>query len=123
MQKNQLICRLLVTDCVKATDLRRKLLTCGGNKWLREYLITLQKRSKWTEQCHNLKVGDFVLILGESAPTRCRYPYGIITEVKIDNDGQIRSATARMSNGCLRNRSIQKFVLLEGVRGDETEAE
>ena len=53
--------------------------------------------------------------MGESAPARCRYPYGIITDVKTDNDRHIRSATARMSDGRMRNRDIRKFVLLEGV--------
>ena len=83
-------------------------------RWIREYMVTLQKRSKWTVLKTNLKIGDLVLIDGEVAPSRCRYPYGIITDVKIDNDGNVRSASARMSDGRVRNRDIRKFVLLEG---------
>ena len=87
-------------------------------RWIREYLIILQKRSKWTIPEKNLKVGDFVLIEGEATPSRCRYPFGIITDVKIDNDGNVRSATARMSDGRIRNRDIRKFVFLEGDGDD-----
>ena len=34
----------------------QKIADMWWERWLREYLITLQKRSKWTEQCQNLKV-------------------------------------------------------------------
>ena len=104
----------------KGYKFTQRIADLWWERWVREYINILQKRSKWTAKHPNLKIGDFVLIDGEVASSRCRYPYGIITNVKIDNDGNVRSATARMSDGRVRNRDIRKFVLLEGV-GNESD--
>ena len=105
----------------KGYKFTQRIADLWWDRWLREYLDILQKRCKWTETHRNLKVGDFVLILDEPTPPRCRYPYGIITDIKCNKDGHVRSATARMSNGRLRNRNIRKFVLLEGLGDDSME--
>ena len=38
------------------------------NRWLREYLPTLQARQKWMTHKRNLKAGDLVLIVDERVP-------------------------------------------------------
>ena len=37
-------------------------------RWLREYLLTLQKRHKWFSFCRDLKEDDLVLIIDENIP-------------------------------------------------------
>ena len=42
-------------------------------RWLRDYLPTLQVRQKWLSLRWNLKIGDLILVIDESAP-RGRWP-------------------------------------------------
>ena len=82
-------------------------------QWLREYTRLLQTRSKWTAVHRDLKVGDFVLVPDEPNPGRCNYPYGRITDVKVDKYGHVRSTKAKLFDGRIKERDIRKFVLLE----------
>ena len=81
-------------------------------RWLKEYLPELQKRSKWLEKERNLREGDLVLIVEENTP-RGVWPLGLITEAHQSEDGLVRSVKIRTKSTCLV-RPITKVVLLEG---------
>ena len=81
-------------------------------RWIREYLPELQVRSKWHRQKENLRIGDFVLLVGEDTP-RTLWPKGIISEVFTGSDGLVRSARVRTRSRSFI-RPVSKIVLLEG---------
>ena len=65
-------------------------------RWKNEYLITLQERQKWNSLKENLKVNDLVLVMDVST-SRNSWPLGLVTEVREDRNGLVRSATVRIS--------------------------
>ena len=104
-------------DYQPADTLRRKwkhvqcVSTAFWKRWLRDYLPELQKRSKWISLKSNLKVGDLVLLLDESAP-RSRWPLGLIIEVRTGRDGLVRTVRVRFGESTLV-RPVTKLVRLE----------
>ena len=79
-------------------------------RWKREFLMTLQQRSKWNEEKRNLQVNDIVLLKDENSP-RNEWPLGRIQEVEQSNNGLARSVKLKTKNGVLR-RPVNKVVLL-----------
>ena len=82
-------------------------------RWVREYLSTLQLRSKWLEKRPNLKTGDLVLMMDESLP-RKNWPLARVEDVSVSKDGLVRSVSVRSSCG-VYTRPIAKLCLLESV--------
>ena len=83
-------------------------------RWRREYLQTLQSRSKWERRERNLSVGDVVLIKEDDAH-RNDWPLGRITEVFTSSDGKVRSAKVASWKGegaKAYTRPIASLVLL-----------
>ena len=79
-------------------------------RWTREYLTSLQERSKWNTKQRNLAVGDIIL-LKEDTP-RCKWRLGRVTEVFPGKDGLIRSARIKTRDSSYV-RPITKMCLLE----------
>ena len=79
-------------------------------KWKRDFLPSLQERSKWTKEYPNLEVNDIVLILDDTSP-RSQWPKGKIVEVFPSQDGQVRKVKVKTQDSYL-DRPIQKLVLL-----------
>ena len=85
-------------------------------RWVREYLPTLQVRSKWNEVKRNLKVGDIVLVVDADSP-RCSWPLGKVTEVVPDKSGVVRKAIVKTRNGeVLRPLSKMCMILENDVK-------
>ena len=81
------------------------------DRWVKEYLPTLQTRQKWLESKDNLKVGDIVLIKDESTP-RNLWPLARVVSVHPGADGLVRSAHVKTRTTTL-SRPIHKLCLLE----------
>ncbi|XP_055918643.1 uncharacterized protein LOC129950746 [Eupeodes corollae] len=79
-------------------------------RWVREYLPTLTKRTKWFQKAEPVKTGDVVLIIDENLP-RCTWPKGIITSTVISKDGQVRRATVKTASGVF-DRPVARLALL-----------
>ncbi|XP_055632538.1 uncharacterized protein LOC129773014 [Toxorhynchites rutilus septentrionalis] len=80
------------------------------DRWCKEYFPTLNQRSRWYEDSRTLKVGDLVLVMDDGkGGTSIR---GIVDEVFIGQDGRIRQALVRTTNGCFR-RPVAKLAILE----------
>lgn len=88
-------------------------------RWKKEYLPTLQKRTKWQDASENLQVGD-VVICKEDGLQRGAWPLARIVKVHESSDDVIRSVTVRNVNGCYR-RPATKIVLLLRPDSDEPE--
>lgn len=82
------------------------------NRWLCEYLPSLQKRQKWLQKHRNLQVGDLVLVNNVNTP-RNMWPLGLIIETYMGQDMLVRSAKIKTSQG-VYVRPISKLCLLEG---------
>jgi hypothetical protein len=80
--------------------------------WVKQYLPTLQPRGKWRRPHQNLRVGDLVLVTDETTP-RGVWPMGIVQEVKVSEDGLVRSARIQLRTSNSLWRPIHKLVLLE----------
>jgi hypothetical protein len=89
------------------------LTDCFWQRWLREYLPSLQKRVKWTKPERNLQCGDLVLVICENV-ARCKWPLGRITKVFPGPDGFVRSVELKMASGTY-TRPIAKLCLLEAT--------
>ena len=80
------------------------------NKWKKYYFTTLMERQKWLKINRNLKINDIVLVTDENTP-RSHWPLGRITEIKISEDGMVRSAEIKLQNKILK-RPITKLVMI-----------
>ncbi|XP_049290599.1 uncharacterized protein LOC125767759 [Anopheles funestus] len=85
-------------------------------RWLKEYLPIITRRCKWFEEVRELRVGDLVLVTGDSP--RDQWPRGLIEEVFPGKDGRIRQALVRTSNG-LHRRSAARLAIVDVVQSSE----
>lgn len=84
------------------------------SRWRREYLGTLQSRSKWQVDRPNLKVGDLVL-LKDAQVSRNEWPMGLINNTFPDKDGKVRKVEVKIcKNGAFKTyqRPVSETVLL-----------
>ncbi|XP_072025211.1 uncharacterized protein [Amphiura filiformis] len=79
-------------------------------RWLKEYLPELQRRQRWLQPQRNLKMGDVVLIVDESAP-RNSWLMGKIVTTLPDKNGRVRQVDVRTKSSTLR-KPISKLCLL-----------
>jgi transposase InsO family protein len=82
-------------------------------RWLKEYLPSLQQRTKWQTTRANLKQGDVVMVLDEHH-VRGSWPLGRILEVQLAPDGLVRSALVK-TRATQVVRPVTKLCLLESV--------
>jgi hypothetical protein len=82
--------------------------------WTREYLQTLQKRSKWNMPQSNLTVGDVVLLMNKKFHPS-NWPKAIVTATEPGADGFVRTVRVRTSNGTEYHQDVRKLALLEAA--------
>ena len=92
-------------------------------RWRREYVQSLQRRSKWSRPQRNLAKGDIVLISDDNLP-RNQWRMGRVNEATPSRDGKVRKAKVtvgdpllsrsgrRMQAASVLERPIHKLVLL-----------
>ena len=89
-------------------------------RWVKEYLLRLQERQRWSKTRRNFAVGDIVLLVDESSP-RSAWPLGRIIEVRCNSkDNLVRSVSVKTQSTTL-SRPVSKIVLLETVEHVEGE--
>ena len=67
----------------------QELLSHFWKRWMREWVPSLNRRSKWTTEEKNMKVGDVVLVVSSDTP-RGKWPLGRVVEIKPGSDGKVR---------------------------------
>lgn len=75
-----------------------KIVSDFWNRWAKEYLTTLQPRTKWTKPSDDINVGDLVLIKDKNLPPT----QWILARVEILHPGQdkkVRVVTLKHKNG------------------------
>lgn len=75
-------------------------------RWKKDYLQTLQARSKWTTKEDNLQVGDLVIVHEEHSPP-LTWKMGRITAVSPGKDGIVRVVHLRTSTGSLTRSAVK----------------
>lgn len=79
-------------------------------RWVKEYLPDLTRRTKWTKEQPNLKVGDLVIICDDNVNSN-RWRRGRVATVYPGPDGRVRNAVVRTSDGELRRPASRLAVL------------
>lgn len=90
----------------KISDMNRQL----WERWSQEYLISLQKKHKWTSTSDNIKVGILVLLKDPGSPPAV-WRLGRITEVVIGVDGKVRVVMVLTDSGIFK-RAITSIAPL-----------
>ena len=80
------------------------------DRWSREYLQTLQSRSKWKRSQPNLQAGDIV-VLKEDKTFSCHWPLARILHTYPGKDGLVRVAQIRTETSTFK-RPVTKLALL-----------
>ena len=95
---------------LKRWNLCRRMSHEFWRRWSKEYLITLQQRSKWKFPSRSFQEGDVVLVKDQELFTRT-WPVAIISHCHPGRDGKTRVVTVRTNRG-VYVRPITKLVLL-----------
>ena len=104
---------------VKADGFRRSwkktqfLADVFWEKWLAQYLPSLQRRQKWFGASPNVQVGDIVLLV-EECQKRGQWPKAVIVETMPDKTNLVRRVRVQTADGGLLMRDIRKICVLEG---------
>jgi hypothetical protein len=80
-------------------------------RWLREYIPSLIKRSKWHSTTKPIQVGD-VAILAEADGPRNSWPLGRVVATYPGKDGAVRVVDIKTSKGVYR-RPVVKLIPLD----------
>ncbi|XP_058467435.1 uncharacterized protein LOC131440300 [Malaya genurostris] len=91
-------------------NLIRVMVDQFWKRWVREYLPTLTRRTKWFTDVAPLKVGDLVMVVEDNR--RNGWIRGRILELVTGQDGRSRRAVVQTSTGVLR-RPIAKLAKLD----------
>ncbi|XP_062709120.1 uncharacterized protein LOC134288391 [Aedes albopictus] len=86
-------------------------------RWVSDYLPEITRRSKWFQQVKPITVGDIVVIADPTLPRNC-WPKGKIIGTRVSQDGQVRSATVRTTNG-VYDRPVTKLAVLDVQRVEQ----
>lgn len=79
-------------------------------RWIKEYLPLLHERQKWFNATRNLKPGDVVLIVDDSAP-RGSWLMGKVKKAICDSKGHVRRVLVKTKSNVLE-RPVDKLCLL-----------
>ncbi|XP_055585157.1 uncharacterized protein LOC129738006 [Uranotaenia lowii] len=79
-------------------------------RWVREYMPTLTKRTKWFGDTKPVETNDIVIVIDESR--RNGWIRGKVLDVAHGKDGRVREAMVQTSGGILR-RPVAKIAVLD----------
>ncbi len=88
--------------CRKRWRRAQHLSNLFWKRWRKEYLLSLQQRSKWQDRKDELQVGDVVLLSDDSEP-RNQWPMARVTEVHPSHDETVRKVSISLGD---RSRGV-----------------
>lgn len=92
-------------------NLTRDIVNSFWLSWRKEYLSTLQWKSKWHCEQNNPNEGDVVLLVDDNA-IPSEWKMAVVVAVYPDKLGQVRAVDVRTSNGQAYRRTTTKLVQL-----------
>ncbi|XP_065093953.1 uncharacterized protein LOC135714509 [Ochlerotatus camptorhynchus] len=85
-------------------------------QWVRDYLPTITRRTKWFTPAKPITVGDIVVIVDPKLSRNC-WPKGRVIATHQAPDGQVRWATVQTASGGIYERPAVSLAVLDvGVR-------
>ncbi|XP_072400953.1 uncharacterized protein [Diabrotica undecimpunctata] len=79
-------------------------------RWSREYLSSLQQRTKWRTAADNVKIGSLVIIQEDGLPPT-KWELGRILQLHAGTDNVVRVVTVRTSKGEFKRPCVKLAVL------------
>jgi transposase InsO family protein len=104
-------------------DLRRhwriaqRLTDLFWKRWLKEYLPTLIRRTKWYQSREPIRVNDLVIIVDNDTP-RDVWIRGIVTTVYPGRNGVVRSVEVTTNRGTY-HRAVVNLIVLDVKKGSD----
>jgi len=95
----------------------QKLVDHFWVRWVKEYLPSLTRRTKWFRSEPTLDVGTIVIVVDPALPRGC-WPKGKITKVFPGRDGKVRVAEVKTGYGSFR-RPVTKLCPLDVAQGGD----
>ena len=86
-------------------------------RWAKEYLNSLQARTKWQTPKRNLQVGDIVAIRPKKFHFSCHWPLGRITKALPGKDELVRVVDLKTAAGTLQ-RAVTELALIHREEED-----
>ncbi|KXJ83866.1 hypothetical protein RP20_CCG028086 [Aedes albopictus] len=114
--------RSLVDDRMQIRSnwrLIQHLLNQFWSRWIKEYLPTITRRTKWFKDVKPVEEGDVVIVVDEG--TRNGWIRGRVARTLPGKDGRVRQADVETGSGILR-RPVAKIAVLDVVRGKASAA-
>ncbi|XP_058818122.1 uncharacterized protein LOC131685002 [Topomyia yanbarensis] len=100
-----------LADALRSTYKRSQYVSDDlWKRWIKEYLPSLNLRTKWLEESKPLEPGRLVFIVDDNG--RNGWVRGVVVKVFPGKDGRIRQATVRTAHGEYR-RPVAKLALIE----------
>lgn len=95
----------------------QKLRQLFWNSWKKDYLHSLNSRSKWKSSGIEFKKGNLVLLMEENVPPTF-WPTAIILEIHPGKDGKTRVVTIKTQKGQIFKRPTAKlrFIPIEDMK-------
>ncbi|XP_058467076.1 uncharacterized protein LOC131439990 [Malaya genurostris] len=104
-------CGVNLADAIRDVYKRSQYLSDRmWERWSKEYLPTINRRTKWYDERRLLKVGDLVFIV--DGKERKKWTRGMVEEVMQGPDGRVREARVRTAAG-IHRRSVANLAVLE----------
>jgi len=100
------------------------------HRWKKEYLLTLQRRQKWSRHRKDLAINDVVIIKDDNS-TRNKWELARVVKTNQDQDGRVRTVELVLADPFLSSqgkrvkpvrtleRPVQKLVLLTSQATEE----
>ena len=95
---------------LKKWNMCRSMVQHFWDRWSREYLQTLQARSRWKKAQPNLQEGDIV-VLKEDKTFSCHWPLAKVLHTYPGKDGLVRVAQVQTGSSTFK-RPVTKLALL-----------
>ncbi|XP_062542407.1 uncharacterized protein LOC134210369 [Armigeres subalbatus] len=84
----------------------QQLSTVMWERWIKEYVPSLNQRTKWFDEARPLRAGDLVYIV-EGTSRKC-WIHGVVEEVVMSGDGRVRQAWVRTSTGRYKRATVKQ---------------
>ena len=89
----------------------QELIRHFWQRWLKQWIPSLNSRKKWNSEKYDFKLGDIVLLLSTDTP-RGHWPLRRITKTIFGSDGRVRVVNVQVEQKEL-TRSVHKLVPLK----------
>ena len=97
-----------------------KFFDAWFENWLVSHVPRLLQQNKWFTSNEPMKKGDIVLFLKQDSKLLSEYQYGIVVDVELSRDGEVRKASVKYKNANERvfretRRAARTLVVIHHV--------